>query len=266
MEAPWAITLYICHRMHQSKFLAHITSTALRSIRLRLFLYAWLGICIPSITLMTLGAAIGATVPVIPEWNEAYENNSIGGIMFAMLLPAGGFGKFVTIILALSVIANTGPSIYSVSLNFQILFPGLHRIPRIVHTVIATAILIGVGIGAAESFESSLETFLGVISYWAAGFVGVQLTEWLIFRHRDASTMNPLIWNNPKLLPSGIPALIAMVIPFGIIIPSMDQVWYLGPIAAKTGDLGFEFALVITPFIYYPLRLLEIKRYRGGRF
>jgi purine-cytosine permease-like protein len=214
---------------------------------------------------MTLGAAIGATVLVTPEWSAAYELNSIGGVMGAMLRPAGGFGKFVTVILALSVISNTAPSVYSLSLNFQILLPGLHKIPRIFHILISTAILIGVGIGAAEKFITSLESFLGIISYWAAGFVGIQLTEWFLFRRMDPASYDPTIWNNSKLLPSGIPAIIALMIPFAIVVPSMDQIWYLGPIAKTTGDLGFEFALIITPFLYYPMRMLEIKRFRGGR-
>ncbi|RDW91687.1 putative purine-cytosine permease FCY2 [Coleophoma crateriformis] len=232
--------------------------------RLRIFLYAWLGICIPSVTLMTLGAAIGATVSVTPSWSDAYNLNSIGGVMSAMLEPAGGFGKFVTLILALSVISNTAPSVYSLSLNFQVLAPGLYRIPRIIHVIISTGILIGVGIGAAEKFINSLESFLGVISYWSAGFVGIQLVEWLVFRHRDPATYDQSIWNNKSLLPSGIPALISLILPFAIVVPSMDQVWYVGPIATKTGDLGFEFALVITPFIYYPLRKLEMKYFRNG--
>lgn len=35
---------------------------------------------------MTLGAAIGATVLVTPAWKDAYELNSIGGVMAAMLV------------------------------------------------------------------------------------------------------------------------------------------------------------------------------------
>lgn len=42
----------------------------------------------------------------------------------------------------------------------------------------------------------------------------------------------------------------------------MDQAWYTGPIARKTGDIGFEFALVVTALLYIPLRRLE-KRWRG---
>lgn len=49
---------------------------------------------------------------------------------------------------------------------------------------------------------------------------------------------------------------------FALVIPSMSQVWYTGPIARKTGDIGFEVAMVVTTLIYVPLRHLE-KYWRG---
>jgi purine-cytosine permease-like protein len=214
---------------------------------------------------MTLGAAIGATVPVVPEWADANDADSIGGIMSAMLKPAGGFGKFVTLIIALSVISNTAPSIYSVSLNFQILIPKQEKIPRILYVIIATGILIGVAIGAAEDFMRSLESFLFIIAYWSAAFCGVYLTEWIWFRKRNAQTMDPEMWNKPKELPSGFAALGGLIIPFAFVIPSMDQVWYVGPIAKVTGDLGFEFAFITSIPIYILLRTVEIKYFRNGR-
>lgn len=42
----------------------------------------------------------------------------------------------------------------------------------------------------------------------------------------------------------------------------MDQVWYKGPIARKSGDIGFEVAMVVTALCYVPLRHLE-RRWRG---
>jgi hypothetical protein len=42
----------------------------------------------------------------------------------------------------------------------------------------------------------------------------------------------------------------------------MSQVWYTGPIARKTGDIGFEVGMVATALLYIPLRHLE-KRWRG---
>lgn len=51
--------------------------------------------------------------------------------------------------------------------------------------------------------------------------------------------------------------------PYGLVVPAMDEAWYLGPIAAHTGDLGFEFSLVVSVLLYLPLRSLEI-RWKGG--
>jgi hypothetical protein len=49
---------------------------------------------------------------------------------------------------------------------------------------------------------------------------------------------------------------------FAFVIPSMSQVWYAGPIARKTGDIGFEMAATVTALLYIPLRRLE-KHWRG---
>ncbi|CAK7216718.1 hypothetical protein SCUCBS95973_002901 [Sporothrix curviconia] len=230
-----------------------------RPPRLRIFLYAWLGICLPSILLMILGAAIGGAVPNIAAWSAANDADAVGGILVAMLAPAGGFGKFVAVLLALSVVAQISPGFYSVSLNFQIIWPHFARVPRVFFVLAITAIDIGVGIAAAESFFDALENFLGIISYWSAAFTGILLTEWFVFRKGKASALDPAIWNDSRRLPTGLAALAALLVPFGLVVPSMDQVWYTGPIAEVTGDLGFEFATVLGILIYVPLRSLEIR-------
>lgn len=114
-------------------------------------------------------------------------------------------------------------------------------------------------LSSAESFFNSLEGFLGVIGYWSAAFAGIMLTEWLYFRRARPESYDHAIWNNPRALPSGIPALIAFLLPFGLVVPSMAEAWYTGPIAKHTGDLGFEFALVLSILFYLPLRTLEKK-------
>ena len=71
-----------------------------------------------------------------------------------------------------------------------------------------------------------------------------------------------MYWNTAKELPSGLAALGASVLSFGLVVPCMDQVWFVGPIAETTGDIGFEVALVLTAVFYLPLRYLEV-RIRG---
>jgi hypothetical protein len=43
----------------------------------------------------------------VPEWQDAYAAGGIGGLMGAGLSPAGGFGKFLLVLLALSIVANS---------------------------------------------------------------------------------------------------------------------------------------------------------------
>lgn len=44
---------------------------------------------------MTLGAAIGSTVPRIPSWTTANDTNSAGGVLAEMLRPAVHFQAYL---------------------------------------------------------------------------------------------------------------------------------------------------------------------------
>jgi purine-cytosine permease-like protein len=71
-----------------------------------------------------------------------YANGNIGGLLEAMLSPAGGFGKFLTVLLSLSMIANNAAAFYSLSLNFQVFVPFLLKVPRYVFSVLVTAMFV----------------------------------------------------------------------------------------------------------------------------
>ncbi|KAL1879403.1 hypothetical protein VTK73DRAFT_6935 [Phialemonium thermophilum] len=228
----------------------------------KIALYIYLGLFTPSVPLLVLGAAIGGAVPNVPSWASAYEVSGVGGVMFEMLTPAGGFGKFIMVLLALSVIGNIAISMYSVSLNLQMLLPFFARIPRFFFTIVTMAIMIPCAIHAAEQWETSLENFLALIGYWAGCFDAVLIDELVFFRRMDFSTYDHAIWNVGRKLPSGIPAILASLISMALVIPGMAEVWYTGPIAKTTGDIGFELAFVVTALFYIPLRWLEIK-WRG---
>lgn len=232
--------------------------------RAKVFTYIFTGMVLPTIPLLILGAAIGGAIPNVPDWDAANTANSVGGVVTAMLSPAGGFGKFIAVILALSVIGNIAVSMYSIALNMQMFLPILTRVPRAAFSIITTGVLIGVAIDAAHNFLTSLENFLGIISYWSASFVAIMVVECAVIRKGDYTTFDHAIWRDGKMLPSGIAAFGAGVCSFGLIVPCMDQLWYEGPIAKSTGDIGFEVAFCLSAILYVPFRYLEIK-IRGGR-
>jgi purine-cytosine permease-like protein len=210
---------------------------------------------------MTLGAAMGGATPNIPDWQAGYEVNAASGVLSAMLHPAGGFGRFVTVILGFSMLGNLSATMYSITLNLQMLVPWLFRIPRVIFSVIITGIVIGVAVEAAKSFFVNLENFLGVIGYWSAAFIGIILVEHLLFRHGSfiAYTKDDEAWDDMQKLPWGIAAVAAGVVCLGLLVPGMSQIWFAGPIGKVTGDIGFEVAFALSALAYVPLRFVERK-------
>lgn len=237
---------------------------------------------------MTLGAAMGTTTPQVPTWAAAYDALGVGGILVAMLTPVAGlaFGRFVAVVLAFTLLGNMAATTYSITLNLQMLaatfsttpdttdtttttntcsLPSnlLHRIPRALFALVITAIVIPVGIRAAASgFFASLENFVALIGYWSASFVAVVVAEHLVFRGGDCASYDLAAWDASSELPPGVAAVAAAVLSYGLVVPGMAQVWYVGPIAETTGDIGLELALVVGAVLYVPLRALE-KRIAG---
>lgn len=230
---------------------------------LRIAFYTFTGLSLPTILLMTLGAAMGGATPNIPAWQRGYDTNAASGVLAAMLHPAQGFGRFVTVILAFSMLGNLSATMYSITLNLQMFIPPMFRVPRVFFSVIITGIIIGVAVEAAKSFFLNLENFVGVIGYWSSAFIGIILTEHLLFRRARFSsyTEDETAWNDSKKLPPGIAAISAAVLCFGLVIPCMGQIWFTGPIAEKTGDIGFEVAIVMSALLYVPLRTMERRFY-----
>jgi purine-cytosine permease-like protein len=98
-----------------------------------------------------------------------------------------------------------------------------------------------------------------LIGYWASAYVAILLIEHLYFRRNDPSNYEEKAWNVPSLLPTGIAALGASICSIGLIVPSMNQVWFIGPIGKVTGDIGFEVAFAVSGVLYFPFRYLEIR-------
>ncbi|KAI1385149.1 permease for cytosine/purines, uracil, thiamine, allantoin-domain-containing protein [Hypoxylon trugodes] len=228
----------------------------------RLFLYGYAGLVLPSVVLMVLGAAIGGAIASVPEWQAGYDSTQVGGVLAAMLSRAGGFGKFVVVVLSLTLLGNISATMYSITLNFQILVPQLVVVPRYLFSVVVTAIIIPVSVKAAAEFFANLENFVGLIGYWSAAFVAVLIVEHNVFRGGKYDSYDHDSWNVASRLPWGVAALTASVLSFAVAIPSMSQVWFEGPIAKKAGDIGFEMAFAVTAVLYLPLRYLE-KRLSG---
>jgi purine-cytosine permease-like protein len=143
-----------------------------------------------------------------------------------MLEPAGGFGKFVLVILSFSIIGTCSRELYTLANDFQILIPSAHRIPRIAWVIVTAGIIIGVAIGAVKNFYTSLSNLMNFIGYFSSSYVAVVLLEWWYFRKANPASYDHAIWDDASQLPWGIAATLSVFVPWGLIgkhhLPSLS--------------------------------------------
>jgi purine-cytosine permease-like protein len=133
------------------------------------------------------------------------------------------------------------------------------QIPRFIWVLVTAGAIIGVAIGAVEHFYTALTSFPDPIGYWCASYFAILMLEFMYFRNSDPSSYDSSIWDSPRNLPPGIAAPATALIPWALVVPSMDETWYTGLIAKVIGDLRNEFAGILSILLYIPLRTLEIK-------
>lgn len=230
------------------------------------FILAFLGSFLPSVLLQTLGVGLTTGFGSNPTWADAWDANSTGGLVGAVLAPLGGFGKFLLVLLALGIIACNVPNGYSVALSFQVISSALVKVPQWAWTILGCIVYTIIACFGANHFSDILENFLLILAYYAAPYAMVILMEHIVFR-KHGSTYNLEDWNNQSKLPIGVAAVGAVLIGFGFALLGMNQVWLVGPIAKKIGDyggdVGFELAIIMSTLSYLVLRPLE--RHFTGR-
>ncbi|KAL9936597.1 hypothetical protein V8E36_004665 [Tilletia maclaganii] len=225
----------------------------------------WVSFVISIALPLMLGASLCFSAQDIPDWSEALESGIGSLINYIYSTHAGNFGRFLTVLLSLSVLSNMSPTFYSFGLTLQtgLPFRGLALVPRPAWPVLGFAITLPLAIVGSNAFATTLTNFLALIGYWAAFFSGVVLSDHLILRKANFGSYDPEAWNDWNRLPWGAAAVVSCLFSLSVIVPSMDQVYFVGPIADKFGDLGFELGFIVTVITYVPLRLLE--RHFSGR-
>ncbi|KAH7911759.1 permease for cytosine/purines, uracil, thiamine, allantoin-domain-containing protein [Hygrophoropsis aurantiaca] len=227
----------------------------------RIFFYTYLAFFTANITSHTLGAAFAAAATNVPSWNTGFDNSSnVGGLVSAILGPIGGFGKFLTVLVALSIPSACAPTMYSFGTSFMAVHSRFASVPRWIYVLISEGILIPVAIIGARKFYTTFVDVINVIGYWSAVFISIILVEHIFFRRasftEDAYPITA--WSTPSLLPNAIPAIVAFLCGCAVLIPCMSQAFYVGPIARMgTGDIGVLAGFFVSGVVYAVVRGLE---------
>ncbi|KAK1757959.1 purine-cytosine permease [Echria macrotheca] len=229
--------------------------------RRRLFAWSFGGMIVPLLFLQTLGAAIGTATTRSADFARAWEEAGAGGLLGQVLIRLGGFGTFCLVLLAIGIVANNCPNVYSVSFGIQLFAPNsTGRVPRFLWTLLGVCIAIGLAVPAYDNFAPWLENFLVTTAYWFAIYQGIAFTEHFIFR-RGFDGYQPSDYDSPDKLPVGWAASAAFVFGVAGCVLGMTQLWWTGPVGRLAGgDLGFELAFGFSALSYVILRYFELNR------
>ncbi|KWU43271.1 purine-cytosine permease [Rhodotorula sp. JG-1b] len=218
--------------------------------------------------------SVSATFNILtaPDYVAAFEEESLGGVVGHILIAnAGGFGKFLMVLLAFSTVSANIPNTYSGALCLQTLHPWLMKIPRIFFVIGFAAIYLVVALVGREHFSEILSNFSAILAYYTAFLSAIVFIEVLWFRRANGplggSRTNWDDVTDYKKLPPGIACTASIACTIPLIVLSMAETWYTGPIALAVskpygGDLGFEVSAGMATITYFVFRHFEI-RYFG---
>jgi purine-cytosine permease-like protein len=217
------------------------------------------GLAMTFANLVGVGLASGAFTQ--PSWSDANAVSS-GALIVEGYQGLGGFGKFLSVKVALGLVANNVPGTYSAPLGFQVLGRYGARIPRWLLSCLCVLIYTACALGGRNNLYDIFENFLALMGYWVTIFLVITLEEHLIFRRTRGFDWTA--WCDPSRLPLGLAAFTAFLVGWAGAILCMYQVYYVGPIAklaSPTGaDLGIWVGSSWAMIVFPPLRWLELRK------
>lgn len=212
------------------------------------FRYTFLGVYLPCVLLEILGMGL----------TTAFRGVGSGNLLLAAAAkPLGGFGGFLLLLLALSVIANNIPNAYSLGLSIQVFGRPFQRVDRSVWALVGSVIYVLIAVPAGPNFNETLSNFLLLIAYWLGPWSIILVLEHFVFRR---GVYNLDDWDTRRNLPIGWAALVSWVIGLGGVLLGASQAYYTGPLSHALGgmDIGFELGLAGAALAYLLLRRLEL--------
>ncbi len=187
---------------------------------------------------------------------KALSNQTAAGVQSLM---GGGFlGVLALIAVVFGAVTSNAMNDYSGSLAVQ---AGGVRIRRTYSAVVGTALAFFLILWIHEGDTATkFQNVLLFTAYWIAPFFAVILIDW--HARRGTVTRATLLASlDFRTLRSGWPALVALVVGFGAMVPFMNTGIVEGPVAkALAGaDISFPVGFVVAAALYAPLRAVAAR-------
>lgn len=209
-----------------------------------------------------LGVGLASGTFTNPDWAAA-DNISAGALVMAGYGGLGGFGKFLGVLVSLGLVANNAAGTYSASLCFQIMGRQLARLPRWFYSCVGVIIYTVCALAGRNYLYDIFEDWLALMGYWVTIYLVIAIEEHVLFRRTRGFDWDS--WADASKLPLGIAALTAFLVGWVGSIISMDQIYFVGPIAQMVGedgsDLGIWVGSAWAMLIFPPLRWLELRKF-----
>lgn len=169
------------------------------------------------------------------------------------LMGGGLLGALALLAIMFGAVTSNALNDYSGSLAAQ---AGGVRIKRhvsaIIGTVVAYFLILWLDTG---DISAKFQNILLFTAYWIAPFLAVVAIDW--WDRKDGVNRETLVhmleWRN---LRSGWPALLSLVVGFGMMVPFMDTGLVEGPVSKHLdgADLSFVVGFAVAGALYFPLR------------
>ncbi|KAK6455596.1 uncharacterized protein RJT20DRAFT_128889 [Scheffersomyces xylosifermentans] len=266
---------------------------------LQVFCLTFFGILIPTTFVGVAGLLIGNVALTYQPWGDAYAKYGMGGLLNESFKPWGGGGKFLLILIFLSLISNNILNTYSAAFGVQLAGRFLARIPRWLWAFFLTAFYLVCALVGRNKFATILGNFLPMVGYWISMYFIILLEENTIFRtdlfkhlytkefppegntedERNASTTllftrelrtekhyNFSVWNDYDRLSHGYAATAAFIIGATGAAVGMSQTYWIGPVARRIGgeyggDIAMWLCMGFSGVSFPVMRYFELKKY-----
>ncbi|EMC94005.1 hypothetical protein BAUCODRAFT_217966 [Baudoinia panamericana UAMH 10762] len=130
-----------------------------------------------------LGVGLGSGVTVLSAWSDAYTTSS-GALIATGYAPLRDFGRFCAAIIALGVISNCTPSIYSGAIDCQIMGRYGQMIPRWIWVLVLVGIQLVCALVGRNHLFTIFQNFLALMGYWLLPMICIVLEEESLFKRR----------------------------------------------------------------------------------
>ncbi|OBA19716.1 hypothetical protein METBIDRAFT_32790 [Metschnikowia bicuspidata var. bicuspidata NRRL YB-4993] len=256
---------------------------------LKVFALTFFGIFLPTSFVGIVALLIGNIAMNYTPWAEAYDTLGMGGLLAAVFEPWGAGGKFLLVLIFLSLISNNIINTYLAVFGMQIIGLPLARVPRWLWSLLMTGLYLALSIIGRYKFATILGNFLPMVGYWISIYFFLLLEENTIFRTKrmkhlytkefedtdsDTSSLsggencnyNFLIWNTQGKLTQGFAATVAFLCGAAGAAVGMSQTYWVGPLARKVGgeyggDIAMWLCMGFSGVVYPWLRYLELKKF-----